>query len=205
MANINDLGYLKELFEQRSKILDFLEMINQGRIEYYKELALKLRVLYIDKSRRKSLLRVISDRFAIDLYVWTRRALHDSVKNNQNTQEILKNVLFIQTNSVATWFIKGAEFISPFDALEREDLFLRGKYYSYRSVIEVVADKQAAHIDEDFPDDHFLMQKDNIVLLDLPISLRAIYDTAIATIELINKIEKFLCSGVENPHIRVRE
>jgi hypothetical protein len=61
VANITQERYLEELKDIRQNLSDFLEMVNKGNLSYFKDISLKLRVLYCDKSGTPEFLKVISD------------------------------------------------------------------------------------------------------------------------------------------------
>ena len=67
MANLTKKDYLRELVDIKEKLEDFMNLINKGRLTYYKEIALKLRILYCSKSGKPPLFTTICDIFDFDI------------------------------------------------------------------------------------------------------------------------------------------
>ena len=188
MAKLTDKGYLNELADIRLKLDDFIEQIKSGKTSYIRDVALKLRVLYCDKSGTKALLREILNRNSLSVSVMICHSIKEMVEMGKLPESLAEGLVFNQTNSVITWFERGHEVTDPFAALERKEILISGIEYSYREVIEVTADKMAAHIDSSIPDNHLNLHEKNILIGGLPIAQRAIFDTARTSILLIDAL-----------------
>ena len=201
MAHRTNAGYLKELCDLRSKLSDFLELLQKGKYSYYKEIALKLRVLYFDKSGTKALLKEILARYQLKLIVLISYTTMESVERGDLPESLAKGLVMEQVNSVVSWLDQGQEKMSPFDALERKEILINDESFSYREVIEVVADKMAAHIDRNVPNKHLNLHSQSILLCGLPIAQRAIFDTAMTSIVIIDSLLEHISEGTKFQYI----
>ncbi|MFN8400434.1 MAG: hypothetical protein U0X74_10480 [Anaerolineales bacterium] len=197
--------YLSELYDIRDKLIDFSKKVSEGKGTYYKDIALKLRILYCLKSGTKPLLETIQNLFGFDIFVAVTYSVQEQVERGLIQKSLADGLVFQQINSVATWFERGHELENIFDALKRDEIFVQNYRYSYKKVIEVAADKMAAHIDPKIPIKDLELHSSNLLVGGLPVAQRAIFDTARASILLITIIENFISNKQENHFIRLRK
>jgi hypothetical protein len=62
-------SYLAEMIDLREKLKEFLSQIRDGKTSYYKEVSLKLRILYCRKSGTAPLLKTIEDLYGFEVFV----------------------------------------------------------------------------------------------------------------------------------------
>ena len=110
---------------------------------------------------------------------------------------------------MATWFDinqKTCEVVPILDALNRqEELFINDVHYSYKTLIETVADKLGgAHIDRNISDEKLMPHTKEILIGGTTMSDRAILDTCRSAINLINKIKEFVQDGKESDFIKIK-
>ena len=195
MAERTKDDYLYELEEVRDKLVDYIDLMNQGKINYYKDAALKLRVLYCYKSGTPSLLKKVSDLFGFEFYVY--------IQISPQELGIFKNPpIFEFNNSVLSWLDRGKQGALIFDAIKRHEIQVVDRKFSYKEIIEVVADKMVAHIDPKIDDGHLELHSQQVLLFNLPIAQRAIYDTANTSIKVINIISDYIRHGTQSKFIK---
>jgi len=205
MAKLSKEGYLKELLDIREKLDDFLTKINDGKRSYYKDISVKLRILYCTKSGTEPLLKTISELYDFDIYVAVIYSIQEKVDKGMIPPSIADSLVFEQINSVVTWFERGSELVPIFEAFERPEILLSGNKYSYKGIIEVVADKMGgAHIDPEVENKDLALHMDSLLIGGLPPAERALFDTARASIHLINLIEDFIENDNKSPFIKPR-
>lgn len=209
MAERTPAGYLAELDEIGQKLSDFIELVNAGKLHYYKDIALKLRVLYCRKSGTPALFKKICDLHAIDIYVMVLFSFTDRMEKGELPESIARAFMdaqvFEQTNSVVSWLGKGHEKRLLLDAIEKPEITIGDKRLSYKELIEVVADKMAAHIDHQIDDLYLEMHSDLILIGGLPIAQRALFDTARTTIEIIHAVLGHIREQQEFRFVKPRE
>lgn len=205
MANITTEGYLAELKDINQKISDFLGMVDKGNLSYFKDISLKLRVLYCDKSGTQTLLKVISDLLGFDIVVFVSYTIKEKVEMGRLSPSLLDGLDFMQRNSVVKWLERGDEEMNIFKALERKEVSYGNEQHSYKEIIEVAADKMTAHIDKTIKDKDIVLHDENFLVGGLPVAQRAIIDTARSTIVLLDMIFSFVESGKECRHLRTRK
>lgn len=191
MVTVTKEGYFEELLDIKNKLIDFTKLINSGKTTYYKDLALKLRILYIYKSGTKSLIKTISELFNIKICVFIKLNMYEKIEKGLMPKSLGEGLIFEQINSVIGWFDSGDELVDIFDALNKQEVLIDNKRYTYRELIEYAADKMGgAHLDKKHDKTHLDMHSDSLLIGGLPVAQRAIYDTAIASINLISYIEE---------------
>lgn len=205
MAKMTPEGYLEELKDINQKLSDFLGMVDKGNLSYFKDISLKLRVLYCDKSGTQSLLKVISDLFGFDVVVFVSYMIKEKVEMGRLPPSLAEGLNFSQKNSVVKWLERGDEEISVFKALERKEVLYGNEQHSYKDIIEVAADKMTAHIDKTIKDKDVVLHDENLLIGGLPVAQRAIIDTARSTITLLDMILSFVEGGRQYRHIRPRK
>jgi hypothetical protein len=197
--------YFSELLDIREKLKDFIQNISTGKITYFKDISVKLRILYCSKSGTKPLFEVIQDLFSFDIFVLISYSAQEQAERGLAPKSLAEGLVFQQINSVVMWFERGHELISVFDAINRDEVFIGNERYSYKHIIEVAADKMGAHIDPKIPVRDVALHSDNFLVGDLPLAQRALFDTARSSILLINIIENHIKKGKEFPFIRPRK
>jgi len=191
MAELTKEGYLEELLDIREKLRDFIDFIDKGKLSYFKDISLKLRILYCKKSGTKQLISIIEELFSFNVKVFISYTMEELVQKGVVPESILKNLQVEQVNSVVTWFERGHEIVDIHTALLREEVLYNGKKHSYKRIIEVMADKMGgAHIDKAVDDNDLHLHSDSLLLGGLPIAQRALYDLARASVQLIDIIEE---------------
>ena len=161
-------------------------------------------MLFLRRSRKPPLLKVISDLFCFDILVWIRLTAQERVARGQWPRTLADSVSFEQVNSVNTWLVGGDEEWSVFDALDREEVRLGDTRHSYAGIIAVVADKMEAHIDGTVKDTDLALHSERVKIGGYTPAQLAIVDTARTTVELMNTILSHVRTGQQYPHIRAR-
>ncbi len=95
MANITPEGYLAELNDIKQKLSDFIEMVNKGNLSYFKDISLRLRVLYCDKSGTPALLKIISDLFRFDVVVFISYTIKEKVEMGRLPPSLAERLVFM--------------------------------------------------------------------------------------------------------------
>lgn len=207
MLNLTDRGYFEELKDLGKKLQDFIAHFEKGEVSYYKDIAIKLRILYLFKSKAKPLLKTVSEIFGFKVKVFINYTISERIEKGLIPEDIgrgLLNSLVIEiNNNTANWFTKGKDLIDIFDALDRKEIFIGGKHYSYKEIIEYAADKMGgAHVDKHHDETHISMHlSDGFHIGGLPIAQRAILDTGRESITLINHIIDFIENGEESTFV----
>ena len=200
MATLTEDGYFNELIDIHDKLIDFIDNIDKGKETYFKEISLKLRILYIFKSGTNSLLKTICDILNIDVYVWIHLSMAEKIEKGIMPKSLGEGLVFEQLNSVITWFEnnrKNKELVLIFDALNKNEILLNNIKYSYKKVIENMADKMGgAHIDKTVKDEDLILHSNDFLIGGNSVAQRAIYDTAKSSILLIEQIVNFKKSGI---------
>lgn len=196
--------YLNELNDIRNKLTDFLQKINSGKSTYFKDLALKLRIIYCDKSGTKALIKTIEAEYDLKVNVVVKHSIAEHVRNGSLPESLSDGLIMDQLNSVVTWFQSGDQLLPIIDAINKQDeIFIQDRYYSYKEIFEAMADKMGgAHVDSSISDDILIPHSDKILIGGLSVAQRAIYDTAKATITLINLINAYISEPFENDVIK---
>ncbi|MFA7284733.1 MAG: hypothetical protein WC004_02840 [Candidatus Absconditabacterales bacterium] len=190
------------LVEIRDKLIDFLEKMDQGKLAYMKDIALKLRVLYFKKSGTEGLLKVVQNLFGFKIQVQVNYTYEEKVAKGLISKNLLQGLHMEQVNSPVSWFEFGDAVMDIESALNREEIFLNGKRYNYKKIIEIVADKMDAHIDHTVPDEDLVLHSPEILVGGLPIAQRAIYDIGRSSVQLIDIILEKHNSGNKGPMYR---
>ena len=205
MAKLTKAGYLKELLDIRDKLNDFLSNIKSGKRTYYKDVSIKLRILYCAKSGTEPLIKTISDLYDFDVLVSVNYSIQEKIYKGLLPASLGDKLAFEQINSVVTWFERGNKLVPIIDALDRPEVLLRGNRYSYKNIIEVVADKMGgAHVDPEVKDEDLALHMDNLLIGGLPPAERALFDTARASIYVINSIEDYVTNGKNYQFVQPR-
>lgn len=191
MAKLTLRGYLNGLFDLRDKLRDFMERLDEGKPSYYKEIAIKLRILLCRKSRSEPLLSAVERLLGMQVVVAVRHTFRERVDKGELPASLAEELAFEQINSAATWFESGHEIMPILEALNRKEILIEGETHSYREVIEVAADKMGgAHVDGTIKNRDLVLHAGNLLIGGLPVAQRALYDTARACVQLIDSIEE---------------
>lgn len=196
-------SYLAELIDLRDKLKAFLSQIRDGKTSYYKEVSLKLRIMYCYKSGTAPLLKTIENLYGFEVFVAIMYTIEEQVRRGLLPASLADGLVFEQNNVVATWFHSGHELVRIFDALDREDILHGDQRFTYKRLIEVAADKLGgAHVDARVPEADLALHSEDLLINGLPVAQRALYDTAATTIELIDAIEAHASRGERNLFFR---
>jgi hypothetical protein len=204
MATLTKEGYFANLMHIREVLINELKHLDEKQDMFYvAEIAIKLRILYIDKSGTEALLKTIEKLYGFKINVLVGLSIEEKVKKGILSESLSKGLIFNQTNSVISWFGGGhgpKDIVSIFDAINKNnEIKINNNNYSYKDIIETVADKMGgAHIDEKISDQKLIPFFNDILIGGLSPAFRAIYDTARSSIVLINIIESCVSSGTEN-------
>ena len=196
MAKLNLRGYLHELFDLRDKLKDFVERVGEGKRSYFKDIAIKLRILLCRKSRSNPLITEVERRLGMQVIVFITYSAQEQVERGLLPASLAENLIYEQVNSVVWWFERGNEAVPILDAIDKKEILFGNERRSYREVIEVAADKLGgAHVDENVKDHDWLLHSDSWLIGGLPIAHRALVDTAKACVILIDAIEDAVKNG----------
>jgi hypothetical protein len=207
MTTLKKEDYLAELNDIKDKLTDFLNQIQSGKPTYFKDVSLKLRILYCDKSRKKSLLKIIQQFYKFKAFVIIKHSLAEKVRKGKLPESLLEGLVFEQLNSVVGWFEFGDEFVPVFDAINKKDeILIQNKFYSYTEIFEAIADKMGgAHIDSTIPDEMLIPHSNNLLVGGFSVAHRATFDTAKASIMLIGLIDDYIKTKKETDFIKREE
>src|SRR4030095_14721677 len=162
MADLTLAGYLGELFDLRDKLRDFVARVGEGKTTYYKEIAIKLRILLCQKSRTEPLLSAVERQLVMQVVVAVRHSVQERIDKGLLPASLGEGLVFEQINSVATWFEQGHEIVPILAALERKEILIEGERHTYREVIEVAADKMGgAHVDRKVKDRDLVLHSES--------------------------------------------
>jgi hypothetical protein len=188
MAELQNEGYLNHLEDIHNKITDFIDLVNQGKISYLIDIALKIRLLYMDKSGSPALLKKIQEIYNIEIIVWVRPTIVELIEKGE-LPESLRPAMYFH-NPATRWLDKGREKQDLISAFQRESQVIINEHsFSVKKIIEVVADKMGgAHLDQKVSDKDLILHNDDIMLANLNLANRTIYDTAITTLEIIKLV-----------------
>ena len=206
MADLSKEGYLEHLVDIRDKLNDFIELIDQGKLGYFKDISLKLRILYLKKSGTAPLLDTIEDLFDFEMTVWNSYSISEAIENGELPSTFPKPSMEMH-NGPLMWFGdmgKKKDKIKLIDAFKREKMTLiNGHYFSVKRIVEVVADKMGgAHIDKKVDDIDLLPHSIQILLGNLNLANRIVYDVTRQTIKAIDLILEFIEKGYETEFIK---
>jgi hypothetical protein len=196
-------GYLANLIHIKDVLISELKHIDEKQnMSNVAEIAIKLRILYLDKGG-KALLKTVEELYGFKINVLVGLSIEEKIKRNLLPESLANGLLIEQINSVISWFGGGhgyKEKVSIFDAINKSDeIKINDNFYSYKDIIETVADKMGgAHIDKNISDQKLFPFSNDILIGGLSPAFRAIYDTANASIVLINMIEKYIDSPFDN-------
>src|SRR5258707_8104986 len=125
-------NYLDELLDIREKLKDFVQRVSEGKFTYYKDISVKLRILYCSKSDTDALWKTIQDLFSFDILVLIMYSAKEQVEHKLVPASLAEGLVFEQVNSVLSWFERGDELINILDAINRDEVFISNKHYSYK-------------------------------------------------------------------------
>ncbi len=193
MATLTNEGYLTELLDIKEKLEDFVILISQGRATYFKDVALKLRILYCKK---RPLLKEIELRFLVQCMVAIKYSIEEQVARGMLPASLLDGLHFQVKCNASTWFERGHELVPIWIALERDAVILTNESYSLRRIIEVMADRMGgAHIDQSVPDADLKLYNSQTQIGGFSLAESVLFDVARSSIKLIELIEDKLIGG----------
>lgn len=192
MAQLSNESYLVHLKDIKNKLTDFLELVNLGKLEYLKEIALKHRILYMNKSGTEGLFKKIQKIHRFEFRVWVSATLVEAIDNGELSESLRPVMMF--HNGVYSWLDKGKQQINIIEAFEKNaQIIINEHSFSFKKIIETVADKMGgAHIDEKVSDKDLILHSNNFLIGNLNIASRVIYDTTCVTIDIINIIINYI-------------
>lgn len=203
MAILTKENYLEELNDIKVKLKDFISKVEGGNFSYIKEIALKLRILYCNKSGTGPLLKTIMELYGFSINVVIHFSVEELVQKGMLSESLAQG-LQKNINSPITWFERGHELLPIFEAVDRKkDVFLDGNYYNYKDIFENITDKMGgAHLDKSIPNEKLIPHSKDILLGGLSVAERTVYDMARISVELINIINGYLKNGEQSDFIK---
>lgn len=200
MATLTREGYLANLLHIREVLIDELDNLNKKQNTFYiAEIAIKLRILFLDKSDTEALLKTIENLYGFKINVLVGSSLSEDIEKGPS---LVESLVFNQINSVVSWFGGGhgnKEKVSIFEGINKKEIIINKNQFSYKDIIEIIADKMGgAHIDKSIPDEKLIPFFNDILVGGLSPAFRAIYDLANASIMLINMIENYIYSPFDS-------
>ena len=195
MASLTKDNYFAELLDIKEKISDFLVLIQNGKINYFKELSAKLRIFYCDKSGKSSFLKILQKNFLFEAFVLTSDLMDEFNK--------MSNLQFSLNNNAISWFDFGNKFIPVLESINQNNIFYSGNYHSYKIIIEVMSEKMGGvHIDSKIKDEDLVLHCPSFLIGNLPTAKRALYDLAKGTLKLMEYIIDYIKLDKESDFIR---
>lgn len=185
-----------ELAGIRERLKDLLQYVTAGKHSYYREIALTLQKLYCPKED-DPLLKRAGDAFGFDILTAIHYSAQEEVELGLLPAELAGDTTLQRVNNVPTWFRCGHDLINIFDAVERDEVLIGGRSYSYKQVVDITSETGAIS-ETDF----------NLgsPLLDvLPIVQRTLFDLARTSIQLVDIMENRIKNGKYYPYFRTRK
>lgn len=204
MATLTKEGYLANLVHIREVLINELKHIEEKQDMFYvAEIAIKLRILYLDKSGTESLLKTIEKLYGFKINVLVRLSIEEQIKRGFLPETLADGLVMSQINSVIGWFGSDhghKDMISIFEAINKKDeIKINDNYFSYKDIIETISDKMGgAHIDKNISNEKLIPFFNDILIGNLSPAFRVIYDTARISVILINMIEQFIYTPYDN-------
>lgn len=203
MATLTKEGYLANLLHIKEVLINELDNLNKKQdIFYISEIAIKLRILYLDKSGTEALLKTIENLYGFKINVLVGSSLSEDIEKGLLSPSLVESLVFNQINSVVSWFGGGhgnKEKVSIFEGINKKEIIINKNQFSYKDIIEIIADKMGgAHIDKNISDEKLIPFFNDILIGGLSPAFRSIYDLANATIILINMIENYIYSPFDS-------
>lgn len=194
MAKRNGSDFVFQLEEAASIMSDFLTEMDKGKHKYHKELAGKLRLIYCKKSGEKSLLDKVLSSFGVQFYV--------NVNINIVENMVSRNPILMLNNSALSWLSGAGELVPIFDAVDSPDFKISERVFSYKEIFEYLADTTVYHVDDEIDDDHAFLQSNYLILMNLTLAERTIYDISKITLEIAKIIINYTRFGTESKFIK---
>ncbi len=185
--------YISHLTSIQRKLVFFLASYNQGNHDLIVDLALKLRILYINKSGTKALFLTIEKHLNIELKVWIRKSFDEELRK-KGLEQLINQYSFAYNNEIDFWLENGTNKISLIEAFNRPKAIKIGEhYYSAKELVEIVADKLGgAHIQSKLNDRCLTPQTRSILFGDLNTYEFFIIQTTDQTIKIIDSLLNFI-------------
>lgn len=195
--------YFSYLINIKKKLKLYNELLSEGEGIYASEIALKLRTLFTNtnvirnkdgKKVTKPLITILQEFYDFEFLVGNNefKDFPDSIKamfRRENSP--IEFFLQIQPNFWFSEKLKKNDIVKSFNG--KKMVFLDGKYYSQRGILQIVCNKmEGAHIDEEIP-------LPPTLIVNAPFIMGQI---AKQTIKAIEMIEDFVLNGTENAFIK---
>lgn len=204
MATLTSAGYLDHLQKIQHKLSHFIDQVKKGEKHYLSDIALQLRILYLQSSGTQPLIKTIEDLFSIKASVYILWSLKDQVDRGVVPASSAEGNVFEQINSSAAWFENGNEMVNVLMAINRANQIKIGnKTFSVRDIIAVYANKLGgAHIDTAVKDADLLPHDQTFLIGGLSSADSAIFHAAKGSVELIERILQFIHDDKDNQFIK---
>lgn len=193
MVELKLQDYISHLNSIHRKLIFFLDSINQGNHDLIVDLALKLRILYINKSGTKPLFSTIEHFLNVKIKVWVRETFEEEMKR-KGLEDLIGSITFGYFNEIDFWLEKGTYKVGIIEAFNRPKSIIIGEHsYSAKEIVEIVADKLGgAHIDHKLDVRTLTPQTRSISFGRLNTSEHIIIQTTIQTIKIIEILFDFI-------------
>lgn len=194
--------YISHLTSIQRKLVLFLDSYNQGNHDLIVDLALKLRILYMNKSGTKALLTTIEDCLNVEIKVWVRETFNEELRR-KGLEDLIDKISFGYFNEIDFWLEKGVYKVGIIEAFNRPKSIKIGEHsYSSKEVVEIVADKLGgAHIDPKLDTRSITPQNRSISFGNLNTSEHIIIQTTIQTIKIIQIILNYINTQIKSEFI----
>jgi len=205
MIELKSQDYIEHLLSIHRKLVFFLEAINDGNHDLIVDLALKLRILYMKKSRTEALFTMIERSLKIELKVWVRETFEEELRL-KGLEYLIDKHSFGCFNEIDFWLEKGKYKIGLIEAFNRPNSLKIGKHsYSTKQIVEIVADKLGgAHIEPRLDKRTLKPQTRSITFGRLNTSEHVILQTTIQTIKIIETLLDFINTGNDSEFIEMK-
>jgi|GEM_PF-2786644 len=205
MIELKLQDYVDHLKSIHKKLVFFLDSFNQGNHDLVVELALKLRILYMNKSRTKALFSTIEKILNVELKVWVRETFEEEMRR-KGLDHLIDTLSFGYFNEIDFWLEKGTYKVGLIEAFNRPKSLKIGDHsYSAKEIVEIVADKLGgAHIDHKLDERALTPQNRSIAFGKLNTSEHFIIRTTVQTIKIIEILLDFIETRNTSEFIEVK-
>ena len=206
MIELKLQDYISHLTSIHRKLVFFLDSFNQGNHDLIVDLALKLRILFMNKSGTKALFSKIEQNLNIEIKVWVRETFEEELKR-KGLEHLIDKHTFGYFNEIDFWLEEGTYKISLIEAFNRPKSIKIGEHnYSAKEIVEIVADKLGgAHIDPKLDARSLTPQTRSISFGSLNTSEHIIIQTTFQTIKIIEILLDYINTKLPSEFIEVKE